>query len=226
MIAILLILALAVPMPERTSIDPDALFDAAIRHMDENRFADAAQKFSRLAETGHESGALYVNLGRALAETDQLGEARWAIERAARYSSTRDVADRHLSDLLQSLGLPADDTARAGMAIWLWLFGITLMAISLTSLLVWGGLRPVIGIGAALVIGSLVLSFASERHPDGIVVVGISDMFEDSRTLDGRLAQAREGERVRIIGADGARIHVQLADGSRGWIDRLAVREI
>lgn len=226
MIAILLILALAVPIPERAFIDPDALFDSAIRHMDEARFADAAQEFSRLAETGHESGALYLNMGRVLAETGQLGEARWALERAARYSSTREAADRQLSDLLVSLGLPADDTGRADIAIWLWLVGLILMAVSLTTFLVWGWLRPVIGVGAALVIGSLILSFASEMHPDGIVIVGVSDLFDDSRTLDGRLAQAREGERVRIIGADGARIQVQFADGSRGWIDRLAVREI
>ena len=91
-----------------------AAFEAANRLYEENKFADAAAAYQKLAQTGEVSAALYFNLGNAWFKSGQIGRA------VAAYRAAEQLAPRD-PDIRANLQFARNQTSGPSLAPRPWL---------------------------------------------------------------------------------------------------------
>jgi tetratricopeptide (TPR) repeat protein len=93
LISLFLVLFLFVP----SLFAQQAKFDEATLLLEDQEFRQAITIYSSIADEGHSSGALWLNLGIAYAQLDSLGKAKFYLLRAERFPETKQLAEEALA---------------------------------------------------------------------------------------------------------------------------------
>src|SRR5690554_5922281 len=71
-------------------------FDAANELLNENRYTDALDLYKEIENDGHESGALWLNMGISYSQLDSLGMSKYYLLRALESPETTERAEQAL----------------------------------------------------------------------------------------------------------------------------------
>lgn len=74
-----------------------ARFDEATELLEENSFREAIGRYQAIAGEGHESGALWLNMGIAYTRLDSLGMAKYYFLKAAQFEETKQDANEAIT---------------------------------------------------------------------------------------------------------------------------------
>ncbi len=213
------------------------------------RFDAATRAYERLVELGVRDADVFYNLGTSYARRRQDGRAIAAFERAVRLSpgdgDARAALDRCRTRLAgQRAEREGEVTIDGGPPLGEALFGglseNALAALALVFAgLMFGGLsvlprvraetwRLAVGIGVPLAAIGLAMSGLGvairagwfEAGSPAVVVSPSARLLEGPRADAQERGEAREGERVWVLGREGAFARVGLSGGRGGWLSR------
>ena len=206
-------------------------------------FAEAAAKFQQIVDAGVENGRLYYNLGNAHLKSGRIGPAIANYLRAAAFMPQDTRLQENLAyarllcqcDIRESgeraatrtvffwhYGTPLSLRFRLGLATYV-LFWLLLIGRTLIGRIRWGYPAAVcLVLWLALGVSVGVELRHSATHQDGVittpdVVVRKGNGLDYAPQLKETLA---EGVEFEVVEERGAWLHIQLADGKDGWVQR------
>ena len=231
-----LIVAALLPLRAQAAI-PTAAFDAANRLYEENKFADAAAAYEKLAQSGQASAALYFNLGNAYFKSGQIGRAI-AAYRAAQQINPRDpdlranlqfarnqtsgptLLPSRLQKWLGRLTLN-EWTLLAASALWLWLLLLAILQWrpalkpALRSYIV--ALAVILGLSCACVISTL----RATRFTRTVIVITPEATVRYGWLPESRVAfTLHDGAELRVLDQKDEWLQVSAGPGKIGWLRR------
>lgn len=207
----------------------------------EGNHALAAEKFAAVAEAEPANAAVFYNLGNALFQAGELGEAVACYERALRLDPGLEAARVNLEKVLErtqrnlARPLPADwrqalffwaDGLRpgtvTGLALYLWWGLLTLLtAVQLRRIPYW---KTAAAVGCALL--ALTAGAAwSKAHPAPLAVAVDTEVpvYFSRSTEDTPRFMLYEGDRVAVERTAQTWALVSTVGGERGWLARAAI---
>lgn len=218
--------------------EPRALFIQANAEYQARRYDEAIAVYEGILKSGHESGALYYNLGNAYFKQKELGRAILNYERAldfiprdpdlrANYHFARSMVRRTDGQDLEKFFF-ARIAREASLLVsgkeyaWLgvWILGIFAGVHVLSLFLQWRGrINQILAwIGVVTLTGYCLLVVAHYRFFDrrAILLKDAAALFEPR---DGATAhfQAREGNSVKLLKIQDGWIKIVRFDGKEGW---------
>lgn len=228
-----------------------ARFDEANNLLGEQQYMDAIEQYRSIADDGHVSGALWLNMGVAYAQLDSLGKSKYYLLRARQFDDTRELA-------VESLGILENRFSRRSAVLpmlpwdrflnWLdTLLGISgLMIVGLIFLnataacLLAAWFRPDLNlffrrlaisagaISAFFILSSFYLDLQKEWYDTGVTVQREATVYERPDTESAVVSTAYEGYVMRVDNRESANkeqwYYVRLENGLYGWIDRQAIQ--
>ncbi|MCS4193846.1 hypothetical protein GGP50_002069 [Salinibacter ruber] len=220
-------------------------FEAANEAYDRCRYGTAVEAYRAVLDAGHESAALYHNLGNAYVRLDRTGLAVWAYERGRRLRPGDPRLQHNLEYVRRRAELPRRGGAAGGLVAlvvgWspLLLFGIGMLAMCAGGLgaAVWDGprrggawqepaMRGLIGAGVLLVAVALATSYMQAQERRAVVV----DKEAMLRSAPTDTAPADTTLRSGMLVTHGAErkawTRVQMRGRTGGWIPSGALAEI
>ena len=229
MIALLLLLLAVPPEAERLFDLGNALFAEGDAH-------GATAAYEGAQETGWTSAALELNLGRAYAETGELGRAVLHTERARRLGAD-DAAAQNLRLIRARLDLevepvPPTDAAAQWLAerigvvpLAVLAFGLYLAVAVILGLAVWHRALPLKHRRALLVLVPLLIVTGvaaasaswSETRPRAIVVADTAVVRNAPTPEAGRRGEVAEGQMLVVTDRRESWLEIRLGDGTTGW---------
>jgi tetratricopeptide (TPR) repeat protein len=220
-------------------------FEAASEAYAEGQYEDAVEKYRSILDAGHESAALYHNLGNAYVRLDRTGPAVWAYERGRRLRPGDPRLQHNLEYVRRRAELPRRGGASGGLAAlvvgWspLLLFGIGMLALCAGGVghVIWSGpdwadawrapaAWGTAGAGVLLVAVALATSYVQAQGRRAVVMeeaVPLRAAPADTAAADTTL---RAGRLVNPEAERDGWTHVRLRDRTEGWIAPGAVAEI
>lgn len=245
--ALLALLAFASPA---SAVPASVLAERARASAARGDWNAAARALEELVAGGVDSNDVLYDLGTAYANAGRYGEAIWRLEQVVRRDPLAFDAQANLR--AARLRLAHRDAGRTGRAVvetalpfWTWVaelmpldwavpLALALELGALACLLLWrrrraGEYARVAGAVGAILLGASALCAGSvvaarvALSPAGIV---LHDGLRLLRTPEADAipdAPVREGERVEVLGRQGAFVRVRAASGVAGW---LAVRDV
>ncbi len=227
---------------------PQSQFQAANEAYRSGRFAEAAEGYRRLAQSGLTNPALFYNLGNALLKSGQPGEALWAYREAAA-SSPRDPDIRANLEYTRSL-LGDADAVSIRPPVWArWATGggrwstrelasAWIISLWITAML-WIARRWVRGgealrrwgwaaIALAVIAGIAVIvqTVFVDRVPTAVVIAPSADARfapQPSATTHFTLPQ---GAVVRVLEDEPGWAQIRRLDGRAGWVTESSIRRL
>ena len=220
-------------------------FEAANEAYAGSQYEDAVEKYRAILDAGHESAALYHNLGNAYVRLDRTGPAVWAYERGRRLRPGDPRLEHNLEYVRRRAELPRRGAASSGLAAlvvgWspLVLFGIGGLALCAGGLggVVRGGpdwasawkgpaMGGLVGAGVLLIGAALGTSYVQAQERRAVVMeegVPLRAAPADTAAADTTL---RSGTFVNPEAERNGWTHVRLRDQTQGWIAPGALAEI
>lgn len=241
-ISITLILLTVASLPAQ-----QASFDRANTLLEENEYAEALRIYHSIADEGHESGALWLNMGIAYSQIDSLGVAKYHLLKAKQFEETAELADEallYVNDRFsrQSAVLPALpwDKFFQFLSNTLGLNAIVITALLFfycaVGLLIWSwfrsDLKTVLQKGsylsfslmALLFLFSWVIYYQESRYSTAVMVERQSVVHERPNESSSVITTAYEGYTMRVDFKTGADHpgwnYVRLENGMYGWVKK------
>ena len=210
----------------------EAELNAANSLYEEGRYAEAAEGYAELVESGRESGDLYYNLGNALFRDGRIGHAVLAWETAlvlrprdgdaaaniVQAHSLGDAGDSKISrdgPLLLNGTLSEKEQATLAAGLFFLLGTVVLLARRRGG--TWGIPSLILGIPATYLLVSVVLSH--HQNPMGIVLEADAPLRSALGVDRGVVLRTLHwGSPVRILETAGDYTLVELSNGESGWL--------
>ena len=240
----LMIMLFLLPMMSFAQNRVDSLWNAANAAYAEERWEDAVNDYTAIADASMESAALWCNMGSAWYKSGNLGKAILCYERALKLDPSYADA-RYNLELLNAMKLDRIEsvpelilttwTKRLGILLdsnaWAVCFLVFLtLALAMVLLFVLGS--SVVQRRAGFFTGVVLLFFAfaslgfsmwqknSYMKADDAIVLKPVSSVKSSPSGDSAkdLFVLHEGTKVEIIDSVGGWSNIELADGRQGWI--------
>ncbi|REL25053.1 SH3 domain-containing protein [Rhodohalobacter sp. SW132] len=225
-------------------------FDEATNLLEEQRYADAIESYKSIADDGHVSGALWLNLGVAYAHLDSLGKAKYYLMRSAEFPETESMARESL-DVVEnrfsrrSAVLPMLPWDRFFQWADEYFGSVTLLILGLILLNVGAGFvlaawfRPGYkkpfkylsitsgALAAVFMSVSLYVDYQNARYETGVTIDRQSSVYSRPDTQSAVEATAYEGYTMRVdlreSESEAGWFYIRLENGRFGWIEENAV---
>jgi tetratricopeptide (TPR) repeat protein len=230
---------------------PEQFFEQANKAYQQGKFAEAAQKYESIVQSGLVGAELYYNLGNAYYKTGNISKAILNYERAMKLSPTDDDLKHNLQ--LANLMITDKIEPAPRLFIWEWwdaiqsafslrsitwvgygVFVCWCIAIVLTVLAPSYAKRRIAffaGAGCTLLLGAtLILFFGKLNHATNadaaIVVANITTVKNspDPKSTDAFVLHG--GVKVVIVDHLNDWLKVRLTDGKVGWLEKSAAEII
>ena len=220
-------------------------FEAANEAYAQGQYEDAVGEYRAVLDAGHESAALYHNLGNAFVRLDRTGPAVWAYERGRRLQPRNPRLQHNLEYVRRRAELPRRGGASSGLAAlvvgWspLLLFSIGVLALCAGGLgavvqsgTSWAGAWrvPAIGglIGGGVLLAAIALgtSYVQAQERRAVVVdegAALRSAPADTAASDSTL---RSGTLVKPEAERNGWTRVRLGERTEGWIAPGTLAEI
>lgn len=224
--------------------DSEALWDSGVQAYNDGRFADAADLWQAILDSGKISPELYCNLGDAFFKEGNYPQAILNYERALKvdpsYSDARynlAFCENFVQDKIEAVpefilkSLARKLCYLMGSNSWIALFFVFLViSLAMTLLFLLGPTAPKRRVGffsgvVALVLALSSLSFSLWQKNDfldrdtAIVMSPVSSVKSSpSSTSSKDLFVIHEGTKVSIIDSVNGWYNISLADGRQGWV--------
>lgn len=230
---ILTLLTLAFSISALPAEDPVAQFDAANQAYEVGDYETAIELYRSLENDGHVSAPLYLNLGNAYYQNQQLGHA------IATYRAGLRLAPRRQS-LVQNLEFVLDESTEAStpppvytsfllrlsLNEWTWLFVLPFLGFSFSLILrrlpaCQNWIRPTTApLGALSVVGLIALIFAEmEWNRDWAVVTGGETTARFGPLAESKRAfTAAETAHLEVVDRKGDWARIINSRNERGWV--------
>lgn len=242
---IFLIAVFCLLVPGSKAFAQQTLFDEANSLLSEGNYQQAINMFQSIADDGHESGALWQNLGVAYTRLDSLGKAKYYFLKAEKFSETEQQAETALQFInnqfpRQSAVLPALPWIRF---INFLSENIGLQAIAFAALFfLYLGIASKIGawfrfdfkktlnyvsygsiiFSVVLLICSIVIQYQQNRYSTGVMIDREAPVYqrpEDNSTV---ISTAYEGYKMQVDKTESENQqswkYIRLENGMYGWI--------
>jgi tetratricopeptide (TPR) repeat protein len=222
-----------------------AQFDRATEFLTEQNYREAISEYQTIVENGHESGALWYNLGIAYSQLDSLGLAKYHFLKAAEHQETEREAlaavdyvndrfsrrsavlpplpwDRFFNYLEHDVGIES-----------LFLMGFIFLYIGILSLLIFWFYKKYQTYSYYFSISSLFMSlvlfatsyyvqYLDNRYDTGVVIDRESVVYQTPDSTSAAISTAYEGYTMRVDNHTSNDhqdwIYVRLENGMKGWI--------
>lgn len=229
---------------------PETIFEEANRAYEEERYADALEKYRSVESTGVVSAPLYYNIGNTYFRLGRLGPAVLAYERARKLDpgnpqilhSARVARSRTQNDI-QVLPEPGWRIAWRRVVVSLgasglfWIaFILYLALIGLIAHWVWkrGDVswrrRMVLVLAPltfAILLAAYLASIETSAMDSAVVMVQETPLYERPELSSAFSDRIYEGLVVEMLGdAENGWIEVRLPDGSTGWVQQESLETI
>jgi len=241
------LLAWLLPGLSAQSADTRSAFEAAVEDYRAQRYAEAAARFSDLADGEADRArraVLRANAGTAAARAERLGEAAWQLRQALLDNPGDAVAEANVARVLELLGHGGGEHASLAAAVKQWplrlsrprgeVLGTALIGVALLGLAAWrlyGLRRGVAGASLAVLIaggGWLLLTHSAwEAVPHRAVILHDAVAARSEPDLQGDvLFRLPEGELVQHDDERRGWRLIQSAAGARGWVPAESARPL
>ena len=231
-----------------TPSEAQSLFNQSTAAYYKEDYASAEQGFEKLLDHGFGGPDVLYNLGTAELQKGELGPAILHLEQARRQGADSDDLEANLAlararQLDKVVGAQLDEplSTRIAAAFPGRALGITfLIAWGLAFLLLiarrwlkarprrWAGALSLLAFLIALPLAGLVAAkaFAQGNDREAVVLAKTAQVraFPED---DAKVAfEVHEGLEVRLLDTAGAYVHIQLANGKDGWVEKSGVGQI
>lgn len=230
-----------------------AQFDRATEYLTEQNYREAISEYQTIVENGHQSGALWYNIGIAYSQLDSLGLAKYYFLKAADYPETEREA-------LAAVDFVNDRFSRRSAVLpplpWDRFFNYLQHEVGVESLFLMGFIFLYIGILSLLIfwfykkhqtysyyfsIGSLSMSlviFATSyyvqylvnRYDTGVMIDRESVVYQTPDSTSAAISTVFEGYTMRVDNSTSNDhqnwIYVRLENGMAGWIQEKSVKRL
>lgn len=226
-------------------------FDRGSSLLEEGRYQESIDVYRSIAESGYQSGALWLNLGVAYARIDSLGMAKYYFLRAEKYQETEERAANALAYVnnrfpRQSAVLPTLPWIRfinflsdsfglraiALTALVLLYAGVAMkigswFRVDLKKVLSYSGYAA-IGLSALLFICSVIINYQENRYATGVMIHREGTVYEQPNEDASIVSTAYEGYTMQVDKTEsegrGEWKYIRLENGMYGWIEEDQIR--
>ena len=245
-------LAAVVGVALAQSPGPTDLMDEANAQYERGEYADAAQQYEALIDSGYEDAALYYNLGNAYFKNGDLGRAVLNYLRAEELSprdadirANLEFARARAVDDVESGGESLAASVSTGASRWVTVgeMGVlslvlwVVTAIAIGALVVWRSVprRTAVRNGAFVVSAATLLSFlillsmlyANPNDDSAVVVASEIDVVSGPGTQYELEFPLHSGAQVRLIDSRRGWVRIALPGGDlQGWVQSDAVEAL
>lgn len=232
---------------------PQLLFDEANEALEQGDYRSALKSYYEIEKSGHETGALYLNMAIAAVQVDSLGLAKYYFKKAEKFSDVAPNAHEALEYVnsqfsRQSAMLPklpwdkAVDILKVTPGTFtIFIIGfIFLVATLLLIISRWFNIlifpkhtNIVITIGLLSVLTialSFYVDYVDERYSEAVLIIRQADVMERANPEASLISKAYEGYEVTVdfkkSESNTEWYYIRLGNGQYGWIKKEGVKII
>lgn len=246
-----LLISLGVLITALSAAAQQARFDEANLLLEENRYADALNIYKTIADEGHRSGALWLNMGISYVRLDSLGMGKYYFLKAKQFPETSENAE-------QALGFVNNRFSRQSAVLpelpWMRFLNTIQQGIGLTTLVLlsllflYAGCALIIGswfrvdlrklfrlsgtaalgFSALLLTLSIIINYQEIRYGTGVMVDRQAVVYQNPNKQSPTVSTAYEGYTMRVDFTESSEkegwLYIRLENGMYGWIQSDVIR--
>ena len=232
------------------SFAQQAQFDSANELLEDQRYQQAIHAYQSIADDGHVSGALWLNMGIAYAHLDSLGKAKYYLMRSQQFKETEDLAKESIEAINNRFSrrsavlpvLPWEQFLRWAESFFgvsgLMITGLLLLNVGAGFILAcWfrPGLKTLFkylstvagALAAVFILLAVYLDYEQSRYATGVTIERQAAVHLRPDQQFAEEAVAYEGYTMRVdlheSESTGNWYYVRLESGRYGWIEKDAV---
>ena len=223
-----------------------ARFDEATSLLEQQNFREAIDLYKSIAQEGHHSGALWLNMGVAYARLDSMGMAKFYLLQAEEYEETKMLAQKGLIFVNERLSrrsavlppLPWERFFRfliSSVGITpMFILSFLMLYLGVTSIILsWffsqnrkhyyvGGLSA-IGFSVIIFACSFYMNYIENRYGTGVLTDRQSVVYEEPNRNSAPVSTAYEGYTMRVDFKESTEHsgwnYIRLENGMYGWVE-------
>lgn len=227
-------------------------FDRANELLTDSRYRDALELYKELEKEGHESGALWLNMGISYSQLDSLGMSKYYFLRALEYPETKYRAEEALdyvnnrfsyqsavlpqlpwNRIMESIRHSPGVTNLAYLSLFFLYLGTLIMIFSWfrkrrSKVLTYG---KIVSYLLAFLILSLaaLIHYQDSRYGTGVVITRQGQVFQNPDESSAAVSTAHEGYLLRVDYKESSEqeewLSIRLENGMYGWIREHNVKD-
>lgn len=223
-----------------------ARFDEATSLLEQQNYSQAIDLYQSIAQEGHQSGALWLNMGVAYARLDSMGMAKYYLLQAQKFEETEISAQEGLIYINERL---SRRSAVLPPLPWERFFHFLINSIGITSMFIlafltlylgvtsiilswfYGHNRKLFHLGGLTTIGLSVIIFAcsfymnyiENRYGTGVLTDRQAMVYEQPNSNSAPVSTAYEGYTMRVDLKESSESsgwnYIRLENGMYGWVE-------
>lgn len=228
-------------------------FEQATEQLEKQNYREALSQYHQIADEGHQSGALWFNLGIAYTQLDSLGLAKYYFLKSSDYPETKTDAQSAIEYVNErfnrrSATLPALPWERLSNYLnnqigisSLYSMALIFLYLGIAGILIfwfydkfrtysyYTGISAVV-MSILLFITAFYIQYFDNRYGTGVVTESQSIVYQSPDTTSGEISTAYEGYTVRVDYQESENyqdwIYIRLENGMKGWIENQTVKTL